>query len=145
MSIGGNAFVLKPSEHTPQSGEWVSRVLEEAGVPSGLVQLAPSDREAGEAIVAERGIAKIFFTGSVAVGRKVAAAAGARGCPVVLELGGRDPFIVFAKMMIFITLFIWIRFTVPRLRYDQLMSFGWKVLLPLATLNVLVTAIIVGT
>ena len=52
---------------------------------------------------------------------------------------------VFAKMMMFITLFIWIRFTVPRLRYDQLMSFGWKVLLPLATLNVLVTAIIVGT
>jgi NADH-quinone oxidoreductase subunit H len=59
--------------------------------------------------------------------------------------GWVDPFIVFAKMMIFITLFIWIRFTVPRLRYDQLMSFGWKVLLPLATLNVLVTAIIVGT
>jgi NADH-quinone oxidoreductase subunit H len=59
--------------------------------------------------------------------------------------GWVDPFIVFAKMMIFITLFIWIRFTVPRLRYDQLMSFGWKILLPLATLNVLVTAIIVGT
>ena len=59
--------------------------------------------------------------------------------------GWVDPFIVFAKMMMFITLFIWIRFTVPRLRYDQLMSFGWKVLLPLATLNVLVTAIIVGT
>src|SRR5690349_21771932 len=92
----GNGVVLKPSEHTPQSGEWVARVLEEAGVPRGLVQLAPSDREAGEAIVAEPGIAKIFFTGSVAVGRRVAAAAGARGCPVVLELGGRDPFVVFA-------------------------------------------------
>jgi succinate-semialdehyde dehydrogenase/glutarate-semialdehyde dehydrogenase len=74
----------------------VARVLEEAGVPRGLVQLAPSDREAGEALVAERGIAKIFFTGSVAVGRRVAALAGARGCPVVLELGGRDPFVVFA-------------------------------------------------
>jgi NADH-quinone oxidoreductase subunit H len=36
--------------------------------------------------------------------------------------------------------FIWIRASMPRLRYDQLMSFGWKVLLPLATLNVLVTA-----
>jgi NADH-quinone oxidoreductase subunit H len=46
-------------------------------------------------------------------------------------------------MMIFMTLFIWIRATLPRLRYDQLMSFGWKVLLPLATLNLLVTAIIV--
>ena len=39
-------------------------------------------------------------------------------------------------------LFIWVRATLPRLRYDQLMSFGWKVLLPLATLNVLVTAIV---
>ena len=39
--------------------------------------------------------------------------------------GWVDPFIVFAKMMLFITLFIWIRFTLPRLRYDQLMSFGW--------------------
>jgi acyl-CoA reductase-like NAD-dependent aldehyde dehydrogenase len=65
-------------------------------MPIGLVQLAPCDREAGEALVAEPGIAKLFFTGSVAVGRKVAAAAGARGCPVVLELGGRDAMVVFA-------------------------------------------------
>jgi succinate-semialdehyde dehydrogenase/glutarate-semialdehyde dehydrogenase len=92
----GNGVVLKPSEHTPQSAEWVVRVLEEAGMPIGLVQLAPADREAGEAVVAEPGIAKVFFTGSVAVGRRVAAAAGARGCPVVLELGGRDAFVVFA-------------------------------------------------
>lgn len=57
--------------------------------------------------------------------------------------GWVDPFVVVAKMMIFMTLFIWIRATLPRLRYDQLMSFGWKILLPLATLNLLVTAIIV--
>jgi len=68
----------------------------EAGVPAGLVQLAQGEREVGEALVADPGIAKVFFTGSVAVGRRVAAAAGARGCPVVLELGGRDPFVVFA-------------------------------------------------
>ena len=58
--------------------------------------------------------------------------------------GWVDPIIVAAKMMIFITLFIWIRATLPRLRYDQLMSFGWKILLPLATLNLLITAIIVA-
>ncbi len=57
--------------------------------------------------------------------------------------GWLDPIIVLAKMMIFITFFIWIRATLPRLRYDQLMSFGWKILLPLATLNLLVTAILV--
>jgi len=92
----GNGVVLKPSELTPLVAQWVPRVLEDAGVPAGLVQVAPAHREAGEALVADPGIAKVFFTGSVAVGRQVAAAAGARGCPVVLELGGRDPMLVFA-------------------------------------------------
>ena len=50
---------------------------------------------------------------------------------------------MIAKIMLFVILFIWVRATLPRLRYDQLMSFGWKILLPLATLNVLVTAIVV--
>ena len=57
--------------------------------------------------------------------------------------GWVDPIVVIVKMMLVITFFIWIRATLPRLRYDQLMSFGWKILLPLATLNLLVTAIIV--
>jgi NADH-quinone oxidoreductase subunit H len=59
--------------------------------------------------------------------------------------GWIDPFIVIAKMMLVITFFIWIRATLPRLRYDQLMSLGWKILLPAATLNLLVTAIVVAT
>ncbi|MGH2867173.1 MAG: NADH-quinone oxidoreductase subunit NuoH [Solirubrobacteraceae bacterium] len=57
--------------------------------------------------------------------------------------GWVDPIIVLAKMTVILTLFIWVRATLPRLRYDQLMSFGWKMLLPLATLNLLVTAIVV--
>jgi NADH-quinone oxidoreductase subunit H len=59
--------------------------------------------------------------------------------------GWVDPIVVIVKMMLFITFFIWVRATLPRLRYDQLMSFGWKILLPLATLNLLVTAIVVAT
>jgi len=57
--------------------------------------------------------------------------------------GWVDPLVVLFKMGLVTFLFIWIRATLPRLRYDQLMSFGWKVLLPLATLNALVTAILV--
>ena len=92
----GNGVVLKPSELTPLSGDWVRRVLEEAGVPAGLVQVVHGEGPVGEALVGDAGIAKVFFTGSVSVGRRVAAAAGARGCPVVLELGGKDPMVVFA-------------------------------------------------
>ncbi len=55
------------------------------------------------------------------------------------------PFIVIGKAAFFIFLFNWVRATLPRPRYDQLMSFGWKLLLPLATLNALVTAILVVT
>jgi NADH-quinone oxidoreductase subunit H len=54
------------------------------------------------------------------------------------------PLWVVLKMFAFIVLFIWVRATLPRLRYDQLMAFGWKILLPLATLNALVTAIVVA-
>ena len=54
-----------------------------------------------------------------------------------------DPLVVLGKMWLFILLFIWVRATLPRLRYDQLMSLGWKLLLPVATLNALVTAIVV--
>jgi NADH-quinone oxidoreductase subunit H len=54
-----------------------------------------------------------------------------------------DPIIVIVKMLIVVFFFIWVRATLPRLRYDQLMSLGWKILLPLATLNALVTAILV--
>ena len=54
-----------------------------------------------------------------------------------------DPIVVLVKTLLLVFLFIWIRATLPRLRYDQLMSLGWKVFLPLATVNALVTAILV--
>jgi NADH-quinone oxidoreductase subunit H len=73
------------------------------------------------------------------------------GVAVAMFLGGwmgpgpgwLDPVWMLAKMSVLVFFFIWVRATLPRLRYDQLMSLGWKVLLPLATLNVLVTAILV--
>jgi NADH-quinone oxidoreductase subunit H len=57
--------------------------------------------------------------------------------------GWLDPIWVLVKVFVFLFLFMWVRATLPRLRYDQLMSLGWKVLLPLATVNALVTAVLV--
>ncbi len=54
-----------------------------------------------------------------------------------------DPIVVLVKITLVVAIFVWVRATLPRLRYDQLMSLGWKVLLPLATVNALVTAILV--
>src|SRR5262249_11482467 len=54
-----------------------------------------------------------------------------------------DPIWMLIKTLTLVLPFIWVRATLPRLRYDQLMTLGWKVLLPLATLNVLVTAVLV--
>jgi NADH-quinone oxidoreductase subunit H len=56
-----------------------------------------------------------------------------------------DPIVVLVKTVLMLFVFIWVRATLPRLRYDQLMALGWKVFLPLATLNALVTAILVVT
>jgi NADH-quinone oxidoreductase subunit H len=54
-----------------------------------------------------------------------------------------DPIVVLVKTLALVFVFFWVRATLPRLRYDQLMSLGWKVFLPLATVNALVTAILV--
>jgi NADH-quinone oxidoreductase subunit H len=57
--------------------------------------------------------------------------------------GWLDPIWMLVKTLALILMFMWVRATLPRLRYDQLMSLGWKVMLPLATVNALVTAVLV--
>lgn len=86
----GNAVVVKPSELTPLSGAWVERLF-----PNGLVRVVQGGGEVGEALVLAPGTAKLVFTGSGETGRKVAALAGERLRPVTLELGGKDPMLVF--------------------------------------------------
>jgi NADH-quinone oxidoreductase subunit H len=76
------------------------------------------------------------------------------GLAITLFLGGwhfpfahgldfLGPLWFLLKLLVLLFVFIWLRTTLPRLRYDQLMSFGWKILLPVATLNALVTALVV--
>ena len=61
------------------------------------------------------------------------------------QLGGwAGPLILMGKIFAFLLLYIWVRATLPRMRYDRLMGFGWKVLLPVSLLNVCVTAVLVA-
>ena len=90
----GNAVVLKPSELTPLCALELASLLRDAGLPEGVFQVVIGEGPSGAALI-ESGIDKLIFTGSVATGRRIAQAAAARLLPVVLELGGKDPMIVF--------------------------------------------------
>jgi succinate-semialdehyde dehydrogenase/glutarate-semialdehyde dehydrogenase len=92
--MAGNTVVLKPSELTPLVGIKIGDVLGRAGLPAGALEIVTGDGSTGAALV-EAGAGKIMFTGSVATGRRVAEAAARNLTPCVLELGGKDPMIVF--------------------------------------------------
>jgi len=91
--IAGNTVVIKPSEVTPITGEIIREVFDAIGLPEGVLQVVQGDGSTGAALT-EADVDKIFFTGSVATGRKVMAAAAKKPIPVELELGGKDAFIV---------------------------------------------------
>lgn len=91
--IAGNTVVIKPSEVTPITGEIIREVFDRIGLPKGVVEVVQGDGSTGAAL-SESAVDKIFFTGSVATGRKVMAAAAKRPIPVELELGGKDAMIV---------------------------------------------------
>lgn len=96
--FSGNAVVTKVSEYTAWSAAFLARPVQEALVSAGysadLVQLVTGTAEAGAALVESAGVDKVIFTGSDRVGRLVMRGAAANLTPVVLELGGKDPFVV---------------------------------------------------
>jgi acyl-CoA reductase-like NAD-dependent aldehyde dehydrogenase len=91
--VAGNAVVLKPSELTPLIALELASLLYSAGVPKDVFQVVVGEGAAGAALLGSP-IDKLVFTGSVATGKRIAAAAAERLLPVVLELGGKDPMLV---------------------------------------------------
>jgi acyl-CoA reductase-like NAD-dependent aldehyde dehydrogenase len=91
--VTGNATVYKPSELTPLTG-LVESILSEAGFKPHWAQVVYGDGKVGSELINQRP-QKVFFTGSVATGKKIMAQASQYLIPVELELGGKDPMIVF--------------------------------------------------
>ncbi|MDK2125756.1 aldehyde dehydrogenase family protein [Parachitinimonas caeni] len=90
----GNAVIHKPSEFTPLTG-LIESILQEAGFARDWAQVVYGDGKAGAHCLAQRPD-KVFFTGSIATGKKVMAQAAELLVPVELELGGKDAMILFA-------------------------------------------------
>jgi 5-carboxymethyl-2-hydroxymuconic-semialdehyde dehydrogenase len=93
----GNTVVLKPPEWAPLTCALLAEIASGAGLPPGVLNVVQGlGPEAGQALIDHPGVDRISFTGSVATGQRVAAAAAAHVVPVSLELGGKSPFVVFA-------------------------------------------------
>jgi len=91
----GNAVVLKPDPRTAVSGGFsIARILEEAGLPDGLLHVLPGGAEVGEAIIRDPAVRVVSFTGSTAVGRRVAELASQQLKRVHLELGGNSALLI---------------------------------------------------
>ncbi len=93
----GNTFVLKPSELTPSTAMWLMRALQEVGLPDGVANLVTGSGAAvGQAMVESPDVDLVSFTGGLQTGKSIMAAAAATVKRVALELGGKNPNVVFA-------------------------------------------------
>lgn len=111
--VCGNTVVFKPAVETPYLAYQLVKILEEAGVPAGVVNLVfGSGTEVGEVLLSDPGVDLISFTGSNATGRHVAATAGEHLKRVSLELGGKNAIIVMddANMELAVESILWSAF-----------------------------------
>ena len=93
--ICGNSAVLKAAEDTPATAWYFARIAHEVGLPPGVLNVIQGQgAEAGAPLVANPDVDVISFTGSTAVGRRIAAIAGERLAKISLELGGKNPLVV---------------------------------------------------
>ena len=92
----GCSLVVKPAELTPLSALYAADLLNEAGIPPGVVNIVPGfGHDAGQALVDHPDVDKISFTGSTATGKKIVQSAAGNLKRVTLELGGKSPVVVF--------------------------------------------------
>ncbi len=92
--LSGSTIVIKPSPETPLDAMLMAELLDEAGIPKGVVSVIPAGREVGEHLVRHRDVDKIAFTGSTAAGRTIASICGEQLKRVSLELGGKSAAII---------------------------------------------------
>jgi acyl-CoA reductase-like NAD-dependent aldehyde dehydrogenase len=92
--LAGCAVVIKPAPETPLDALWLAEVIEQVGLPEGVVSVLPGGSDVGEALVRHPGVDKIAFTGSSATGRRIAVLCGEQLKRVSLELGGKSAAII---------------------------------------------------
>ncbi len=91
----GNTIVFKAAEQTPLTAMFIAQLCEEAGIPPGVINIINGDGAIGAELAAHKGIDKVAFTGSTAVGRSIRESTAGQGKKLTLELGGKSAFIVF--------------------------------------------------
>ncbi len=92
--LAGCTVVMKPSPETPMEAYLIMEAGEAAGLPPGVLNLVPADREASDHLVNNPGVDKVAFTGSTAAGRRIATVCADRMARYTLELGGKSAAIV---------------------------------------------------
>ncbi len=92
--VAGCTVVVKPAPETPLDAYLLAELIEEAGLPPGVVSIVPAGREVGEHLVSHPGVDKVAFTGSTAAGRRIGAICGQQLKRFSLELGGKSAAIV---------------------------------------------------
>ncbi|MEM0141494.1 MAG: D-glyceraldehyde dehydrogenase [Thermoplasmatales archaeon] len=94
--LTGNTVVVKPSSDTPFTAEWIVRKFVEAGIPNGVLNLVTGKgAEIGDYIVEHRKVSLITMTGSTSTGQSIMKKASANMAKLILELGGKAPFIIW--------------------------------------------------
>jgi aldehyde dehydrogenase (NAD+) len=90
----GSTIVIKPAPETPVSALVLAQLVEQAGIPAGVFNVVPADRESGETLVTHRGVDKVSFTGSTNAGRHIGALCAQQLKRCTLELGGKSAAII---------------------------------------------------